>query len=296
MHTTTTTIIYHSRDLDGWTSAAILQHYLGGKTNLSLIGYDYGQPFSVKSLPEGEPVIMIDVSMPMDIMREISERSSNRFMWIDHHISAINEYKQHKPFLNAMLDTSIAACELAWKYCYLDKQLPFAVLLLGQYDTWRNSDYEKWNELILPFQFGMRMHCNSPETFDTTLLEDSDDSTLLIRDVIREGKIVLKYQDQVNEHSCKRAFEIEFEGLRAICINAGGIGSDAFKSVYNEAKHDIMLTFAYGGGFWTVSLYTTKKDTVNCSVLAKKYGGGGHVAAAGFQLASIDSIINAIKK
>jgi nanoRNase/pAp phosphatase (c-di-AMP/oligoRNAs hydrolase) len=88
----------------------------------------------------------------------------------------------------------------------------------------------------------------------------------------------------------KSSFEIEFKGLKAICLNGGGFNSDVFKSVYDESRHDIMMPFQFNGRFWTVSLYTTK-DEVDCSVIAKSMGGGGHKKAAGFQVDDIKTII-----
>jgi len=44
-----------------------------------------------------------------------------------------------------------------------------------------------------------------------------------------------------------------------------------------------MIPFVFTGKHWTFSLYTTK-DEVDCSVIAKSKGGGGHKKAAGFQL------------
>jgi nanoRNase/pAp phosphatase (c-di-AMP/oligoRNAs hydrolase) len=43
-----------------------------------------------------------------------------------------------------------------------------------------------------------------------------------------------------------------------------------------------MLVFGFTNGNWTVSMYTDKPD-INVGLIAKKYGGGGHVGASGFQ-------------
>jgi nanoRNase/pAp phosphatase (c-di-AMP/oligoRNAs hydrolase) len=56
-----------------------------------------------------------------------------------------------------------------------------------------------------------------------------------------------------------------------------------FDSKWNEDKYDIMVTFCrLPSQTWTVSMYTTKKN-INVGKLAKKFGGGGHTKAAGFQ-------------
>ena len=43
-----------------------------------------------------------------------------------------------------------------------------------------------------------------------------------------------------------------------------------------------MIVFVYNGDKWKVSLYT-KKDDIDVSIIAQKYGGGGHKKASGFR-------------
>lgn len=280
--------IYHSKDLDGFTSGAIVKRKY---PDAKMIGYDYGQPLTMDIT--GEPVIMVDVSMPMVTMAKIASLSNFRFTWIDHHISAIKEYQQYigegESFCTAVLEDGISACEGTWKYLFPNEPMPEGIKLLGEYDTWRNQDKDRWENRILPYQFGMRMYCNSPETFPWGLVEGMFDVAGCDQ-IIKDGMTVLKYQREQNAKACKAAFEIEFEGLKAICLNGGGFNSDVFKSVYDESKHDIMMPFMFNGKFWTISLYTTK-DGIDCSEICKKHGGGGHKKAAGFQVSDIRSVI-----
>lgn len=133
--------IYHSRDLDGYTSGAIMKLKY---PDIKLIGFDYGQQFDFSLVKDGEPVIMADVSLEMPDMLKMAEKSHWQFTWIDHHISKINDYKnfvgEGEAFCKAVLDNNTSACEGAWKYLFPDKPMPRAILLLGEYDTWRNQD------------------------------------------------------------------------------------------------------------------------------------------------------------
>ena len=282
--------LYHSRDLDGYTSGAVVKLKYPSAT---LIGYDYGEP--MPDIPANCPIIIIDVSFSMPDMLKLSKLSGGQLTWIDHHASAIKAYNEFmvgkEPFMTAVLEDGVAACEGGWKHFFPGEKMPTAILLLGEYDTWRNQDEKRWNDIILPFQFGMRMICDSPETFPKRFIDGVSDPSYF--DVVEQGKTVLLYQAQLNKQQCKRSFEIEFKGLRAICLNGGGFNSDVFKSVYDESKHDLMMPFQYDGkDSWVVSLYTTKAE-VDCSTLAKSMGGGGHKKAAGFQVADINTIIKA---
>lgn len=287
-----TICIYHSKDLDGYASAAIVKHwhrthnvYGMPQDVIDFMGYDYGQP--IPNTSEYDKVIMCDISLPKEIMADIP---LSKLIWIDHHVSAIRDSEMF-PYFDSfgiraeILDDGscekIGACELAWKYLFPDQIMPETIKLLSEYDSWRNSDVKRWNEQIMPFQYGMRLVCNSLESFPMDIFNMPDD--VFVVETIINGDVVLKYQNQQNENSCKFcAFEIEFEGLRAICLNSGGANSQLFSSVYDESKHDIMIPFVYTGKHWTYSIYSTKSN-IDCSVLAKKYGGGGHAAAAGFK-------------
>ena len=82
-----TACVYHSVDLDGWMSAAIVEHWfhqycfkkdgqkqlLKSKENdmlvahndvLTFIGYNYGEPIAAMSLHSYDKVIMCDISLP----------------------------------------------------------------------------------------------------------------------------------------------------------------------------------------------------------------------------------------
>jgi oligoribonuclease NrnB/cAMP/cGMP phosphodiesterase (DHH superfamily) len=280
--------IYHSKDLDGFCSGAIVKlKYPEAK----LIGYDYGQDFPWHEIPAGEPVIMIDVSLPMENMLELAKHSNFQFTWIDHHISAINDFNKfsetHENFLTPVLENGISACEGGWLHLFPIDRMPMAVRLLGEYDTWRNAEKERWDHYVMPFQYGMRMKCQSAETFPMEVLKQNHDEDLsfsAVNEIIVVGNAILEYQKTQNERACKScAFETEFEGLRAVCLNNGGANSSLFDSVWNTEVHDIMIPFVFTGKYWTFSIYSTKPE-IDCSVIAKRYGGGGHKQAAGFQL------------
>lgn len=276
--------IYHDKDLDGICSGAIIKMKYPDAT---MIGYDYGRP--IPRIPEGEPVIMSDVSLPMKDMHAIAVQSRMQFTWIDHHKSAIKDYveftKTTGQFLNAFIQEGLAACELTWMHLFPQDKIPWAVELLGKYDTWRQDSY--WKEETLPFQYGMRSVCNSLDTFP---FEDFNRWSYMEK-LVEWGQKISDYTIKLNESQCRAAsFEVVFEGLRAVCLNGGGFNSQVFDSVYDESKHDLMMPFQFNGRHWTVSIYTTK-DEVDCSVIAKKYGGGGHAKAAGFKVQDLKELL-----
>ncbi len=303
---TPATCIFHSRDLDGFSSAAIVKLKY---PDVKLVGYDYNEPIPWDKITAGEPVIMVDVSFKMEDMAALSVHSDYQFTWIDHHVSAINEFNEKLgnadvafglQHIVSVLENGIAACEGTWKYLFPDKLMPKAIELLGKYDTWRNQNKTEWEMVILPFQFGMRLKCNSAETFPMQLINEEEhlqsivDGQIIER-IIKKGLTILEYQAMVNESACKKsAFECQFEGLRVIALNGGGFNSDVFKSVYDQSKHDVMMPFQFNGKEWIISMYTTKD--IDLSVIARKYKGGGHARACGFSVPSIGQVFGVIDR
>lgn len=291
-----TICIYHIKDLDGQCSAAIVKKWweempeMKATTDtIEFIGFDYGRP--LPDLSKADKIIMCDISFPEETMHDLARILGPNFIWLDHHISAINGVEKYftekgDVKINGLRDHTMAACEITWRFLFPDKAMPQAVRMLGEYDSWRGKDMVRWDQIIMPFQWGMRLLCNSFETFPMRLLnEPREDCLKEIYKILEEGVLFLRYQTQSNEGLCRLTFAKEFKGLRAICLNAIGTGSQTFKSVWDPKRYDIMITFYYNGhhDFFTVSLYSDKPE-VDCSVIAKSLGGGGHKGAAGFQV------------
>jgi uncharacterized protein len=266
-------VFYHSADLDGHCSGAICKHQM---PDAVLHGINYGDPFPWQVIQPRDVVYMVDFSLqPFSDMVRLNDACN--LTWIDHHITAINEHIQHgSPIQSYYLLTDYAACELCWKYLYGDP-LPLAVYWLGRYDIWKHEDVPG----SLEFQYGMRLQQTLPanQEFWKSLFDKDN----LVQDIRRDGELLLSYEKVQNEKFASAyAFETEFDGLRCIALNKGFTNSLVFESVYDPNKHDAMLSFAYRGGKWTVSLYSTKPE-IDVSVICKARGGGGHKGAAGFQ-------------
>jgi hypothetical protein len=277
-------IFFHKKDLDGQCSGGIARYYFETlqEKQVELIPFDYGDEIP-KDLKEQDLIVFVDVSVqPFDVFKkEILDRYDT--IVIDHHISLAKTIKENNIQINGIVETGKAACELAWEY-FFDEEAPRFVKLLSKYDTWQNDNKKEWENVILPFQYGMRCKSIDPtkEYSYNYLIVNWQESTSFINEIINIGKGILEYQQLEDKRMMDHyAFEVEFEGLNAICVNSFRKNSQAFESKYDPARHDIMIAFNLTKDkIYTISLYSTKID---CSVIAKKYNGGGHKKAAGFQ-------------
>lgn len=269
---------YHSADLDGKCSAAIYKiHY----PEIELIGINYGQPFPWETIEKNERVAMVDFSLqPFSDMIRLNEICD--LVWIDHHKTAIAEEEASKVPFTGFREVGTAGCELTWMFINFHvPSLPRAVYLLGRYDVW------DWQNVpgALEFQYGMRQFNADPNdiTFWSRLFTDED----YVDQIIRDGCLLLTHERNSNAMYLRATgIVVEFEGLRCLAINKGLTNSLVFDSGYNDTLHDIMLSFCWYRDHWKLSLYSSRDD-IDVSEVAKRFGGGGHKGAAGFQCAEL---------
>jgi len=264
---------YHSADLDGHCSGAIVKYFHPG---CELFGIDYGDTFPWDDIRRNEKVIMVDFSLqPWKDMQRLDAMTN--LVWIDHHKSAIASQKA-EPLKTAKViwGQGNAACELTWAQLFHGNKVPTVVHLLGRYDVWDHSDPN-----TLPFQYGLRLEDTNPE--NQVLWRRLFQSEEEIAGILLNGSTVLRYINQEYEKYVRTcAFETELDDLRCIAVNRMLTNSQVFDSVWDADRYDAMLTFGWKNGKWTVSLYSDKDD-VDVSQIAKARGGGGHKGAAGFQ-------------
>lgn len=269
--------VYHNADLDGKCAAAIVFH--AHKGEVDLYGMDYGDPILWDRL-DGRPVIMVDFGFqPFEEMVALQKKAES-LIWIDHHKSALSDARAHSFVCLGLKEDNNewAGCELAWRHFNKTESMPTAVHWLGRYDIWKHFDRAD----ILGFQSGMKTYDTEPTSSIWPLVFKSEPEFL--SETVRRGEIVQASMNAFNSDLAKKlCFTSELDGLRIIAANRGPTGSQFFKTVYDEMKHDAMVAFYLRPDWqWSVSLYSTK-DGVDCSVIAKAHGGGGHKGAAGFQ-------------
>ena len=265
---------YHSSDLDGHCSGAIVGSEF---PECELIGISYGDRFPWECIEANETIVMVDYALqPFEDMLKL--RGMCDLIWIDHHVTAIDESRRNNFCPKGWWKVGDAACELTWKY-FVSDDLPLAVYLIGRHDVWDHSD-----DRTLPFNYGIK-RCNTRPTerdFWKNLFT-LDSTAKNIGSIIQEGQIILDYIKRDSaEYVEACSFEVTLDGLKCIAANRMLCGSQLFDSVWDSQKYDAMLAFGYRKGRWSVSLYTDKEG-IDVSRIAKNRGGGGHKRAAGFQ-------------
>ncbi len=286
--------IYHSNDLDGKCSAAILQREY---PKIELYGMGYGEKFPYDKLHSDTVLYMVDFSLPIDEMIAVYQKVM-RFVWIDHHKTAIDVANdagsKFNPF--GLRRVGAGACQLTWEHLYKTRLVPAGIYYLSKYDVF---DFEKGGD-IEGFQFGMRSYDTSPMSDIWEKVFGEKTSAEDQNKIITEGYGIMRYRDQeykeylemfgrtvklpaippdeIELQVYKKGMKIK-DGHRCLAVNRGKGNTFMFQSADDDG-FDIYIAFVMRPeGTWLVSLYST---TVDVSEIAEKYEGGGHVNAAGF--------------
>lgn len=262
---------YHGADFDGKCSGAIVKKFVG---NVQLIPYDYDQKFPWYLIDRKDTVYMCDVSLPIKDMNKLNKLCN--LIYIDHHISKLKDLNL-KDFKGIQNDQE-AACILTWKY-FTKEEIPKAVDYIGKYDIWDQTDP---NTLI--FQYGLKYFNTDPRNDNSVwnkILETLRNNNNIVLSI---GRIIKEYVEKQNEEFIKNnGFICKFQNFDVLAVNKINGSSLLFEKHPQFKEVDILMVFGYSKPKWKFSLYTTK-DNIDVSEICKKYGGGGHKKAAGFNI------------
>lgn len=291
-----TTVIYHSADYDGIFCREIARKFL---PDAELIGWNFGDP-PVRPTATDKEVYVLDlpVDKPFGIEPDRIWPGCSNVIWIDHHKSAIESHPKQIP--GYRID-GVSACRLAWQWLsqpgskdvplnwkartmpckqdFVDRTVkePLAVRLTGEYDIW-----DKRDPRADTFQYALRSLDISPTQWDG-ILSTNPCAEDCVEYWLKAGGAAQKYQARIDADVAKhRSFDLKWEGLNFMTINAVRCNSLTFEAAVRN-DHDALLGFYWNGKVWTVSLYHAphRKD-IDLSLIAVKYGGGGHKGACGF--------------
>lgn len=262
--------LYHN-DMDGRCSAAIVRRRYADRVVLHAM--DYGDPIPWERIEGVERVLLIDFSLPKADMLKIDSMTS--LTWIDHHKSALSELVDlaHVQGLRAL---DRAACVLTWQVFFSEEELPRCVAYIGDRDIWAHVFAE-----TRPFSEGI-FHEDTNPMNDKLWSPLLGDNAHVMAELIARGKVLYKASvTRAKRMIAARGFAIKFEGLPTLALNTPGTGDlgelirqqgYTIGYCYSEKEQNGRLTTS-------VTLYS---DRVDVSVIAAKYGGGGHPGASGF--------------
>lgn len=270
-------ILYHGNCCDGFGGAWAIWT---ASTNDELIVYGCNhaakedEKTKIVEMCTNKNVIMVDFVFKADVLKRI-KGAANKLAIIDHHTTALEEIREAGLEDQSVLDVEHSGCYLGWKYCHDENDPPMPEFLryIQDRDLW------KWElENTAPFTASFYPTVNY-DLDEWLKLHDSE----VVNRHIAEGQIILKHHDIEIANLAKQAVKIQWRGYNISAINST---SHISKLGHVLSKNcDLALIWQYDSkrGSIKVSLRSDEEgNNVNVAKIAKEFGGGGHVNAAGF--------------
>ncbi len=259
-------VIYHAHCQDGFGSAFAAYKKFG--VTASYI------PCSDRLVPpEGlvsKEIYILDFSYPKEVLQEL-EKTNKRLMIIDHHISAQEAVESVKEHIFSSLNS---AAYLSWTH-FVGGEVPAFITMLEIIDL--AKDKEDVNADLITYIL------SKPYSFEAyeELLNDfsSQERTAVIAKL---GKAQHEYLEILLDAITNEPDFVTFEGYTVPCINIFlpiNEKSIALKKLY-EKYPPFAMSYRFDDGQCKVSL--RGNGEVDLTVLAGKYGGGGHKSSSGF--------------
>jgi oligoribonuclease NrnB/cAMP/cGMP phosphodiesterase (DHH superfamily) len=286
-------ICFHHIDLDGHCSGALVK-LANPHCKLYPINYDIEFPYD--RIKENEEVWIVDYSLQdPGAWNKLAKKTKN-VTWIDHHISEIlNSTGTPAETFKGIRTTTASAALLSWYYIYKHVTPPMIVKYVSDYDTF--SWKKKYTKEV---ESGCSSYNTDPGTsagleFWRTLVDNEDtDGKKLLVSLIKDGRIINRYRKQLAlDFIPMYGFEAELDGKRLLCFSVPKNISfyDSLREQIDLSGYKYIGIVEYHGNGWTVGVYTDKEDG-DASVICKKFGGGGHRQAAGFQAKDLSMLKN----
>jgi len=266
-------VIYHD-DLDGFTGAWAAWKKLKDKADYLPIHHD-NKPLDTLALnAEGKDIYIIDYSFKPEEMKKLVS-VNNKVIFIDHHLTSAESVKIAT---ESLYDISHSGAYLAWKYFHPDKKVPKLISYVENYDLWRFK---------LPFAQELTLVLSTKklkfQIWNKLATEFEDASKR--KELIKQGKTMLTYKENLINELLEKGEEVIFEGHRAFAINSPVFESEIGHHIY-EKKGMLAIIWSYRKKHHKPKLKVSLRSnkSINVAEIALKYGGGGHEAAAGFTL------------
>lgn len=277
-----TIVIYHSPCLDGFTAAWVAHKALGNTA--TYVAGSYADA-SATTLPDvdGKIVYLLDFSYPREVMLELAKRSKYTVV-LDHHKSAQADLEDliEDNIVGGEFDMERSGAMMAWNFFFFDQEPPEFIEYVQDRDLWRKKlpNCEEINLAMFSYEY----------TFENW----DEIAALPISSLLKDGKAIhRKHMKDVHEliDTCEQRMTIGgFENIRTVNANHF-FGSDLCAILCKEEPFAAYYSYNSDGlivfGLRSNADYEHAQDV---SIIAKAYGGGGHVNASGFRVNSLSDL------
>jgi oligoribonuclease NrnB/cAMP/cGMP phosphodiesterase (DHH superfamily) len=212
--------------------------------------------------------VVLDFSYDNSTTKRLMKEAKN-FLVIDHHKSAMVELHD---VACTRFDMNHSGAMLAWKFFHPGKDAPRLIKFIEDRDLWKweipySKEFSAAFDMV-PFDF---------EEFDKYLDDSSVDNAQ------ERGAYILAYSKTVISKIAKQAVPRKMDGKDVLVVNSSHWMSEIGAALSPKCDFAVIWFYDHDTRQVKVSLRAHHEDS-DVSEIAKKYRGGGHRKAAGFNL------------
>lgn len=263
-------IIYHGGCPDGLGGAYAAWKKFGDAAEY--IPAKHGKP-----VPEGlsgRRLFFIDFSYPQDIMDDIIKTAASVTV-LDHHLGT-KEIVESMP--DYVFDEKRSGATIAWGYFHPDIPVPALLRYIEDGDLYLFALPHARS--ILAYLYTSPLLTSSFENWDSVIEEMSD--PVAFEQIIQTGSLFEQYHEHVVLNGVRHAELVTFEGYECYLASSSGEFVSDIGNHLVTTRPPIALIVSASATDLRVSLRSDK--TIDVAAIARKYGGNGHPAAAGFRI------------
>jgi uncharacterized protein len=255
-------IFYHKNCQDGFGAAWTAHKKFG--TGAHYISR-YWEDTEKITVPNGSDVYFLDVALPRDAILELQEHG-NKIIILDHHKTA-QDRLQNLPF--ARFDMGKSGAKMAWEYFFPDQIPPRLLDYIEDRDLWRFN---------LPNSQAINAALESyPMSFEVW-------DGLSIEKLLEDGIAILRLRNTQVNTMCEQAYFIEMAQHCIPIVNATVLFSEAASALCAKFSDAPFAAYYFVRHDGEIHVGLRSRGDFDVSVVAAKFGGGGHKNAAGFAL------------
>ena len=267
------TVVYHRNCIDGFCSAWIVWKFLKGDATYQGVMPD---KMPSPSFYKKKYVVFIDVSMSVEYLNAVKDVAENVLL-VDHHQTFADEISKHP---QTVFDLKHSAAYITWRLFNSDQKIPqfiryiedndLGVKALGKTEPFISALGTK-----LPFH-----HIDFFKDWNKLL------NPAFVQRLVDDGTKFQEYKNYILRRNLHITVEKRFGPYKVAVGNFGtvGLASDLGNKISELNKHfDFVILWSYHYNTKEHSIMLrTKRNHVDLSEIARRYGGGGHPRAARF--------------